>query len=104
MAVERDDPANAPAIARAGIDLVFTAGPLSKHLFNALPAARRGTHAATSAVLAPLVAQAVRGGDMVMVKGSAASRMSPVIEALMALGQSSQTPADGGNAVVTLQE
>ncbi|SIS75686.1 UDP-N-acetylmuramoyl-L-alanyl-D-glutamate--2,6-diaminopimelate ligase [Insolitispirillum peregrinum] len=75
----------APAVLAAGADLVFTAGPLSEQLFNAVPAAVRGQHAATSADLAPLVAAAVRPGDVVMVKGSAGSRMGLVVAALLAL-------------------
>ncbi|OAN46622.1 UDP-N-acetylmuramoylalanyl-D-glutamyl-2, 6-diaminopimelate--D-alanyl-D-alanine ligase [Paramagnetospirillum marisnigri] len=64
------------------IDLVFTAGPLMRHLHDALPDFRRGTHAETSDALAPLVRQAIRPGDVVMVKGSAGSRMGRVVQAL----------------------
>jgi len=65
-----------------GIDLVFTAGPLMAHLHGVLPPSRRGGHAETSEALAPLVAQAVRPGDVVMVKGSAGSRMGRVVQTL----------------------
>ncbi len=70
---------------RAGIDLVFTAGPSMARLFDALPAGMRGGHAAESAALTPLVTAAVRAGDVVSVKGSAGSRMGVVVEALRGL-------------------
>jgi UDP-N-acetylmuramoyl-tripeptide--D-alanyl-D-alanine ligase len=74
-----------------GIDLVFTAGPAMANLAHALPAAMRGGHAADSASLAPLVAEAVRAGDVVTVKGSAGSRMGAVVRALQALDAGSNT-------------
>ncbi len=67
------------------IDLVFAAGPMMAHLFQALPAALRGGHADDSAALAPLVAAAARAGDVITVKGSAGSRMGRVVDALKAL-------------------
>lgn len=68
-----------------GIDLVFTAGPNMAHLAVALPLSMRGGHAEGAASLAPLVAEAVRAGDVVTVKGSAGSRMGTVVRALSAL-------------------
>lgn len=68
-----------------GIDLVFTAGPNMAHLAVALPLSMRGGHAEDAASLAPLVAEAVRAGDVVTVKGSAGSRMGTVVRALSAL-------------------
>jgi UDP-N-acetylmuramoyl-tripeptide--D-alanyl-D-alanine ligase len=75
----------APSLQAAGIDLVFTAGPLMARLHDALPPAMRGGHAGDAAALAPLVAAAVRGGDAVAVKGSHGSRMALVVDALAAL-------------------
>jgi UDP-N-acetylmuramoyl-tripeptide--D-alanyl-D-alanine ligase len=60
---------------RNGIDLVFAAGPLSRHLFDALPPEKRGAWAETAAALEPLVAEALRSGDAVMVKGSNGSKL-----------------------------
>jgi UDP-N-acetylmuramoyl-tripeptide--D-alanyl-D-alanine ligase len=71
--------------AEAGVDLVFCAGPLMKFLWDALPPTRRGGYAETAAALAPHVVQAVRPGDVVMVKGSNGSKASAVAEALAAL-------------------
>lgn len=67
----------------AGVDLVFAAGPAMAELHGALPAAMRGGHAPTSAELAPLVRAGVRAGDVVMVKGSAGSRMGVVVRDLL---------------------
>jgi len=64
------------------IDLVFTAGPLMKNLFLALPPEKRGVWRENGAELEDIVAAAVRAGDLVIVKGSNASRMSAVVAAL----------------------
>ena len=66
----------------AGVDLVFCAGPLMKSLWSELPAARRGAWAPDAEALAPQVTAVVRGGDVVMVKGSKASKASLVLAAL----------------------
>ena len=72
-------------IAENNVDLVFCCGPNMAHLHAALPAARRGAHAADSAALLPLVMRAVAPGDVVLVKGSLGSRMAPIVEALQSL-------------------
>jgi UDP-N-acetylmuramoyl-tripeptide--D-alanyl-D-alanine ligase len=77
----------AAALVAAKVDQVFTAGPLMRHLYDALPAAIRGRHTENSAALAPLVAAAVRNNDIVLVKGSAGSRMGAVVTALRSLAQ-----------------
>lgn len=82
----------AAPLRRNGIDLVFTAGPHMGRLWEALPAAMRGGHAADAEALMPLVRGAVGAGDVVMVKGSAGSRTGPIVQALLALG------ANGGDA------
>ncbi len=76
----------AEAVVAAGVDLVLTAGPLLGCLRDALPAERRGPHAADSAALLPAVLATVRPGDVVLVKGSLGSRMKPIVEALGGLG------------------
>lgn len=73
----------AEAVLAWNIDLVHTAGPLSEALRNALPADRRGEHASNSEQLAPLVKACVKAGDVVVVKGSAGSRMGRVVKALL---------------------
>jgi UDP-N-acetylmuramoyl-tripeptide--D-alanyl-D-alanine ligase len=56
-----------------------------RFLWDALPPTRRGGYAETAAALAPRVVQAVKPGDVVMVKGSNGSKASAVAEALAAL-------------------
>ncbi len=70
-----------PIVSHA-IDLVFCAGPLMRALWEKLPPERRGGYAETSAALEADVLANVRGGDVVMVKGSLGSRMGPIVQAL----------------------
>jgi UDP-N-acetylmuramoyl-tripeptide--D-alanyl-D-alanine ligase len=74
----------AEPLAAAGVDLVFTCGANMQRLHDALPAARRGNHAAASDALLPLVRAALRPGDVVVVKGSYGSRMGLIVDALLA--------------------
>ncbi|MHB1204660.1 MAG: glutamate ligase domain-containing protein, partial [Rhodospirillaceae bacterium] len=72
----------AASLKAARIDLVFTAGPMMKHLHDALPEAMRGAHTADSVALVAILRKELRAGDVVAVKGSHASRMDLVVEAL----------------------
>jgi UDP-N-acetylmuramoyl-tripeptide--D-alanyl-D-alanine ligase len=74
----------ADALTVAKIDLVFTVGPNMAHLRDALPETMRGGHAERSDDLTEPVADAVGGGDVVMVKGSLGTRMAPIVAALAA--------------------
>lgn len=67
-------------------DLVFACGVAMEHLVAALPAGRCGAHAPDSEALSPLVCAAVKPGDVVLVKGSAGSRMGAVVKALRGYG------------------
>jgi UDP-N-acetylmuramyl pentapeptide synthase len=69
-------------IERNEVDLVFAAGPLMRALFEAIPAERRGARAASAAELEPIVLEALRAGDIVMVKGSNGSRMGPMVASM----------------------
>jgi len=73
----------AQPVLAADVDLVFTVGREMENLDRALPAARRGAHAATSAELVPALAAALRPGDVVMVKGSLGSRMAEIVKPLL---------------------
>ena len=74
----------AEAVETHGIDLVFAAGPLMRHLFEALPMARRGVAAPTAAEIVDAVVAVLRPGDAVMVKGSNSMRMARIVEAVKA--------------------
>ena len=69
----------------AGVDVVHTAGPMMRHLHDTLPPVRRGEWRETAAQLANEVADLVRDGDTVMVKGSNGSRAGQIAAALTAL-------------------
>ena len=64
-----------------------------RNLFDAVPEAIRGAHAANSAALAPIVAAAIRRGDVILVKGSLGSGMKRVIEAIEAADRPSTVTA-----------
>jgi UDP-N-acetylmuramoyl-tripeptide--D-alanyl-D-alanine ligase len=75
----------APALREAGVDVVFSCGPLMENLHRALPDAMRGAHAANSTELLPIATAALRAGDVVTVKGSLGSKMKPIVDAILAL-------------------
>ena len=85
----------AEPLVQAGVDAAFLAGPMMEALWEALPESRRGAFAATSAELEPLVAEAIGPGDVVMAKGSNASRIGPLVAALKARFATPPTDADG---------
>jgi len=68
----------------AGIDLVFAAGTRMAHMFDALPTHLRGGRADTAGELSPMVAQALRDGDVILVKGSAGSKTGLIVRDLLA--------------------
>lgn len=68
----------------AAIDLVHCAGPLMRHLHEALPADKRGLWTQTAAELAAHPDKLISAGDIVLVKGSKSSRISMVVQALRA--------------------
>jgi len=74
----------AEAIASNKIDLVFACGPHMKHLYDALPAHKRAKWAPASSELTADLLACVKGGDVVMIKGSNGSRMAPLVAALVA--------------------
>jgi UDP-N-acetylmuramoyl-tripeptide--D-alanyl-D-alanine ligase len=73
----------ATPVAAAGVDLVFTVGRQMERLDRALPARRLGGHAETAAALLPILAAALRPGDVIMVKGSLGSRMADIVKPLL---------------------
>lgn len=72
----------AEPLAAAGVDLVFLAGPMTEPLWSALPESLRGGYADTAAELESPIADLLRIGDVIMIKGSNASRLGPLAAAL----------------------
>ncbi len=72
------------------IDRVYCCGPNMRRLYENLPKAMRGAHAKDSAELEPVVLEAVRAGDAVVVKGSLGSKMGRVVDALRGLGAANE--------------
>lgn len=77
----------APAVLEAGVERLFTIGDDMRYLREVLPARILGMHGEDGDMLAAAVAQEVRVGDVVLVKGSLRSRRStvPVVKALFGL-------------------
>ena len=69
-------------IVAAGFDLAFVAGPMMRSLADALDGKLQVEWQPTAANLQPAVLDAVRSGDVVVVKGSNGSRMAPIVSAL----------------------
>jgi UDP-N-acetylmuramoyl-tripeptide--D-alanyl-D-alanine ligase len=72
----------AEAVAASRADLVFAAGPLMQGLWDALPPKLHGAYAGSASELEPVVLEAVRPGDIVMVKGSKFTQVSKIVTAL----------------------
>ncbi|WP_342070497.1 UDP-N-acetylmuramoyl-tripeptide--D-alanyl-D-alanine ligase [Yoonia algicola] len=68
------------------LDLIHCAGPLMRHLWEALPEKQRGQWAQTAAELVPQVSRLVDAGDVVLVKGSKGSKVSLIVDAIRKLG------------------
>ena len=74
----------AEPIDAAAVDVVLCCGTHMRKLFATLPASRQGAWAPDSAALISHVVDALRPGDVVMVKGSLGSRMAPIVAAIKA--------------------
>jgi UDP-N-acetylmuramoyl-tripeptide--D-alanyl-D-alanine ligase len=83
----------AGAVDAAGADALYACGPLMRHLWDAVPAGRRGRYASNSEELQEPLIRDLKAGDVVMIKGSLGSRMGPLVEAIK-----EKFPAAAGNA------
>lgn len=83
---------NAPALHAAlaeplvagKVEALYVAGALMDHLWNAAPQAVRRGRAGDARTLAPALIDDLRDGDIVMVKGSNASKVSEIVAAIKA--------------------
>lgn len=80
--------ADDPLMAR--IDIIHAAGPLMRHLIDALPAGKRGLWSESADGLAARLDELIQPGDTVMVKGSKGSYISRVVEALRKAGDTAK--------------
>ena len=69
-------------IVEAGFHLVLAAGPMMRALADALHGRIAVEWREAAAGLRPVVLEAVRAGDVVVVKGSNGSRMASIVAAL----------------------
>jgi UDP-N-acetylmuramoyl-tripeptide--D-alanyl-D-alanine ligase len=76
----------------AAVDVVFACGELMDSLYDALPASRRGAYAKTAEGLQPMLLDAIRPGDAIMVKGSHGSNLAPIVQALKNLENMTSAP------------
>ena len=78
-----------------GIDSVFACGTAMTEMFGDLPSAMQGGFADESEELATAVSNFIQSGDVVVVKGSLASGMQKVVDALKALDDTSGARDEG---------
>jgi UDP-N-acetylmuramoyl-tripeptide--D-alanyl-D-alanine ligase len=74
----------AECLAGSKVDIVFLAGPLMSTLRDALPPHCLGGYAKTADELESRLVETIAPGDVIMVKGSNASRMGPLVDVLKA--------------------
>jgi len=94
----------AEPIAAAGVAAAFLAGPDMKALHDALPAQSRGGWRARAEDLAPVVVEALRPGDVVMIKGSKGSKASIIVDAIKAAGDGIDRTANSDRAKEPIRE
>lgn len=75
----------AGSVCAENIDLVYACGDLSKALFEAIPAQKRGLHKESSEKLAVHLPRIVQSGDVIMVKGSLSMKMKLIVDSLKGL-------------------
>ncbi len=74
----------AEALVAARVDRLYVAGALMRHLWDMAPKAMQAGMAQDAKALAPAVVASIHDGDIVMVKGSNASKVSEIVAALKA--------------------
>ena len=72
----------APDLVTHHVDQLFACGPFMAALWKDTAPSMQGAYAPDSSGLEPLLIEAVRPGDVIMIKGSLGSRMGPLVTAL----------------------
>lgn len=67
-----------------GVDMAFSCGQFMRYFQESLPSQCQGFHASTAEELIPIVEDNLWPGDILLVKGSKSSRVSLVVDALLA--------------------
>ncbi len=83
--------------AMTAIAIIHTVGPRMAALHAALPAGKRGLHAESIEALLPQVVQAIRPGDVVLVKGSKGSQVAKAAALLKELAAKAEQQAKAPN-------
>jgi UDP-N-acetylmuramoyl-tripeptide--D-alanyl-D-alanine ligase len=76
----------AEPLVAAGVEALYVAGALMDNLWEKAPEAMKAGRAADAAALAPAILGALKDGDIIMVKGSNASKVSEIVAAIKAAG------------------
>ncbi|MDQ0326655.1 UDP-N-acetylmuramoyl-tripeptide--D-alanyl-D-alanine ligase [Rhodopseudomonas julia] len=69
-------------LATARADQIFLVGPLMHHLWNHLPERVQGAYAETAGEIEPILLDAIRPGDVVMVKASLSTGLGRLVAAV----------------------
>ena len=78
-------------------DIVFTVGKLMFELRKLLPIGVFGAHGDKSTDVAEKIANLIRAGDLVLVKGSLGTNMAPIIAAINSKGlENTNCPESNG--------
>lgn len=93
----------ANAVLKSKVDLLFCCGPQMEALYQTLPQPWRGAHTPDSKALVQPLIDAIKPGDVILVKGSLGSKMAYIVEALQSLAATNTTasakPKDNKNAL-----
>ncbi len=73
----------ADAVEEAGVDVLYTVGPLMANLHSAVPAYMRGPHMSKAWELEAFLKEVLRPGDVILFKGSNGMKLGPLVQALV---------------------
>ena len=71
-----------PAVTAAGVDRVYTVGPLMENLWNLVPESQRGKAVRTAGELIPVLKADLCDGDIILIKASHGTGLNAIIQAL----------------------
>ncbi|HXI87405.1 MAG TPA: cyanophycin synthetase, partial [Parvularculaceae bacterium] len=86
----------APSLEAAHVDRLYVAGALMRNLWDKAPRAMRALAEPTASGLVESVLGDLRDGDIVMVKGSNASKVSEIVRRIAALSEAAPRARAGG--------